>query len=86
MSCRDTQFQPTRPRETRPLYFSNNDTRRGVSTHASARDATFQDEQLRYSQSVSTHASARDATGVALRKFCRSGVSTHASARDATMC
>ena len=56
------KFQLTRPRGTRLERLPHIAEQSGVSTHASARDATRRFRPLLQGRKVSTHASARDAT------------------------
>ncbi len=65
-------FQPTRPRGTRRGRGESRQVIRGVSTHASARDATSQLTPVEAARSVSTHASARDATSTTPIRTTRS--------------
>ena len=57
-------FQLTRPRGTRRISHPQHDSRIGVSTHASAWDATCRRQNLSAANKVSTHASAWDATSI----------------------
>gem|GEM_PF-1664177 len=78
------RFLPTPPRGRRLTGWPCAIAVRGVSTHASAREATFPATESLRSVVVSTHASAREATAFAVDCAVRAIVSTHASAREAT--
>ena len=74
----------TRVRRGRDRHDKGASDARGVSTHASARDATLLRTITPFRWSVSTHASAGDATLLRTITPFRWSVSTHASAGDAT--
>ena len=79
-----SKFQLTRPRGTRRKFNFSSFFVKGVSTHASAGDATKAAEQREDDVIVSTHASAGDATDSVAGTGKSVIVSTHASAGDAT--
>ena len=57
-----TEFLPTPPRGRRPQQYDPGSKGISVSTHASAREATWETGNGAIDDQVSTHASAREAT------------------------
>ena len=78
------EFQSTPPHGRRQYRLFRSAYRKGVSIHASAREATSIRCSELLAPPVSIHASAREATRMPRSILCQLSVSIHASAREAT--
>ena len=81
---RHSVFQPTPPRGRRRHILPCNTRNGTISTHASAREATYRTRRATRAEGISTHASAREATAPVRQHVADGVISTHASAREAT--
>ena len=77
-------FQSTPPRRRRRKYSNIYMSRKGISIHASAKEATIDANTIVKKVTISIHASAKEATRTA-RYCCKElKISIHASAKEAT--